>query len=35
VRGLLCFSCNNGLGDFHHNPDLLQIAIDYLTAEPE
>lgn len=30
VRGLLCDSCNTGLGAFKDTPDLLQAAIDYL-----
>ena len=34
VRGLLCSSCNNGLGRFKHNIDLLEKAIDYLKKEP-
>jgi len=30
VRGLLCSNCNTGLGNFKDNPELLQLAIDYL-----
>lgn len=30
VRGLLCFTCNTGIGKFRHNKKLLQAAIDYL-----
>jgi hypothetical protein len=30
VRGLLCCSCNMGLGQFKHNVELLQSAINYL-----
>lgn len=32
VRGLLCHSCNIGLGAFRDNTVLLEIAIDYLNA---
>lgn len=30
VRGLLCKSCNTGLGNFCDSPELLKHAIDYL-----
>lgn len=30
VRGLLCHSCNMGLGKFYDNPQLLKSAIQYL-----
>ena len=32
VRGLLCTSCNNGLGRFKDNPEFLQKGIDYLNS---
>lgn len=30
IRGLLCHSCNVGLGQFKHSPDLLLQAVNYL-----
>lgn len=30
VRALLCINCNQGLGSFKDNPDLLNKAIQYL-----
>ena len=30
VRGLLCFNCNGGLGQFRESPELLAEAITYL-----
>jgi hypothetical protein len=35
VRGVLCFNCNNGLGKFKDNPELLQSAIRYLNSKKE
>lgn len=35
-RGLLCFRCNNSLGDLEDDPDLLRRAASYLDAhDPE
>lgn len=30
LRGILCFRCNNALGDFDDDPTLLQAALRYL-----
>ncbi len=30
ARGLLCFNCNHGLGNFNDSTRLLEIAADYL-----
>lgn len=35
VRGLLCTSCNTGLGKFRDNPKLVQAAADYLTTHKQ
>jgi hypothetical protein len=32
VRGLLCYRCNTSIGRMNDDPDLLQKAVDYLTA---
>lgn len=34
LRGLLCRSCNLGLGDFEDQPGLMRRAADYLEAAP-
>lgn len=30
IRGILCFTCNAGLGNFRDRPDLLDKAVHYL-----
>jgi Recombination endonuclease VII len=32
VRGVLCFNCNGGLGQFRDQPELLLRALEYLEA---
>jgi hypothetical protein len=33
IRGLLCVGCNNALGQFHDDFELLQRAADYVSVE--
>jgi len=33
IRGLLCFRCNNALGDFRDDYELFQRAADYLDRD--
>ncbi len=35
IRGLLCFRCNNALGDFREQYQLFQRAADYLDRDDE
>ena len=32
VRGLLCFCCDQGLGDFRDLADVLRLAVEYVRA---
>ncbi len=35
IRGILCFPCNNTLGDFKDDPTRLYAAANYLARDPE
>jgi RNA polymerase-binding transcription factor DksA len=35
IRGLLCFRCNNALGDFREQYELFQAAADYLDRDDD
>jgi hypothetical protein len=35
IRGILCFTCNVGLGNFNDGPHLMTLAHEYLTYDPE
>jgi hypothetical protein len=35
IRGLLCFRCNNALGDLREDVDLFQAAVNYLDRDVE
>ena len=30
VRGLLCYACNNGIGNLQDDPDVVRRAVEYL-----
>ena len=33
IRGLLCFRCNNGIGDFRENPEIIGKAAAYIVRD--
>ena len=35
IRGLLCFTCNNALGDFRDSSELFHAAAGYLERDDE
>jgi hypothetical protein len=35
IRGLLCFTCNNALGDFRESRELFEAAAAYLDRDDE
>ena len=35
IRGLLCFRCNNAIGDLRDDRDLAQALVDYLDRDDE
>jgi hypothetical protein len=35
IRGLLCFRCNNAIGDLRDNPALVLALLDYLERDDE
>jgi hypothetical protein len=35
IRGLLCFTCNNALGDFRDSAELFHAAADYLDRDAD
>ena len=35
VRGLLCFRCNSALGNLRDDPDIITLALVYVTRHRE
>lgn len=33
IRGLLCWTCNTGLGAFGDNPEIMERAINYINSD--